>query len=98
MLFLGRMGFISHMIAWSLCIWCVTAVLTLQSVEPLRRAADGDPLAFAMMLADASMPSGIVVRESVLGRFAGGTRVDGNGGRSVSAVELARAFNARHSE
>src|SRR4051812_41824846 len=65
------------------------------SVPALRVAARGDPFVFAMALADAAVPAGIILSESAQQRPSG-TPPPPDRQINVSIEQLARTFNGSH--
>jgi hypothetical protein len=68
------------------------------SAITLQLSAKGDPFVFAMMLADASIPSGIVIRESTLQRPRGRPDFASAPLLGVATDELAKFFNDYHQQ
>jgi hypothetical protein len=62
----------------------------------LRVGAEGDPFVFAMLLAHASVPSGVVLSESATQHPPGPPDFTFKRGPTISTEELAKVFNARH--
>lgn len=79
---------------------CVSGVVVMgaQSAQSaLERAAGEDRLTFAMMLADASIPSGVVLSKSDYQRVIARPPFSGAKQPRAVAEELIQTFNARHS-
>jgi hypothetical protein len=62
----------------------------------LRVGAEADPFVFAMLLAHASVPSGVVLPESATQHPPGPPDFTFKRDPTISTEELAKAFNARH--
>src|SRR4051812_7362968 len=64
----------------------------------LQLSAKGDPYVFAMVLADASIPSGVVIRESMRQRPRGRPDFVSTSGSRVAPEELVKILNAYHQQ